>query len=636
MDKKELLRRWTLGYVEPSLFYLPQKDNDEYYNITLHMMVDYFDTVDEKILTDMTIKDMYEKYKQNTSDSSYIKYGSIGQECYTESVFFVAYDEKGNIADCSLWRDAMSLAEVTTVEEKNGYTLETYSITKIPELTSWFLKTVKNIIDENALDSVFEDNDFHYGGRYLYILTSGDIYIFEVDRYDSETKKLIYKKIKIGQYDYKTDKFRIENENFYYSYMLAGKSDYTWYNYQGLPNNFNYYSANDWYGNVAVPTLRLKKGTYTIKQVVASTGCEFMEPITITVNEDKEIYYKTTINGVIMRSEWIDCGDGYHKLYDRGDIVPNKDKWYIDGSTLQGSWETINYTYRLSDNALLVRQRCTNGYGGNILGFPETSNSERISYYSGKIVRHYLTVGEYNKVHENPLPYDDDTVIADSYGMPFLSKRALNKKEMEQMGIVLKTRGTNVQAGGATYFYDKVYMGFYLGGITYNEPSYVGYENYKNKPTADEIATAINKKTLLEWYDEYSKEGKSQEFIKDNGYTKWYVSYDGALISTLYDYHNLNFQHKLLSEVGDAFWSDSQVNVVLDYYKSISDADIEYMSKYMTKSVHCYDYCPDYIQYKNYHTILSSEVKQDADWNEEKFNNFQKKTIKKLYEEQLK
>ena len=631
MDKKELLRRWVLGYVEPSLFYLPQKDSDEYYNITLHMMVDYFDTVDEKILTDMTIKDMYEKYKQNTSDSSYIKYGSIGQECYTESVFFVAYDEKGNIADCSLWRDAMSLAEITTVEEKNGYTLETYSITKIPELTSWFLKTVKNIIDENALDSVFEDNDFHYGGRYLYILTSGDIYIFEVDRYDSETKKNIYKKNKIGQYDYKADKFRIENENFYYNYMIVGRPDYAWYNYQNLPNHFNYYSASGWDSNFAVPTLRLKKGTYTIKQVVASKGCELMKPITITVNEDKEIYYKTTINGVIMRSELIDCGDGYHKLYD----CENRDwidKWYIDGSTSQGSWETINYTYRLSDNALLVRQKCTNGYSGNILGCPETLNSERVPYYSGKIVRYYTTVGEYNKVHENPLPYDDDTVIADMYGYPFFSKRALNEKEMEQMGIVLRNRGTEVSFG-TTYFYDKVYMMFGLLSIEYNKPSYVGYEDYKNKPTADEIATAINKKTLLEWYEGYSKEGESREFIKDDGYRKWYIVYKGDLTS-LYDYHNLKFPHKLLSEVGTQFW-DSQVNVVLSYYKS-SDADIENLSKYMTESVYCYDYHKDYIQYKNYHTLLSSEVKQDADWNEEKFNDFQNKSLKKLYEEQLK
>ena len=632
MDKKELLRRWTLGYVEPSLFYLPQKDSDEYYNITLHMMVDYFDTVDEKILTDMTIKDMYEKYKQNTSDSSYIKYGSIGQECYTESVFFVAYDEKGNIADCSLWRDAMSLAEITTVEEKNGYTLETYSITKIPELTSWFLKTVKNIIDENALDSVFEDNDFHYGGRYLYILTSGDIYIFEVDRYDSETKKLIYKKIKIGQYDYKTDKFRIENENFYYNYMIVGRPDYAWYNYQGLPNNFNYYSSNSWYSNVAVPTLRLKKGTYTIKQVVASTGCELMEPFTITVNEDKEIYYKTTINGVILRSELIDCGDSYHKLYDRGDPL-SQEKWYINGSTSQGSWEIINYTYRLSDHALLVRQKCTTSPGNNIMGFPETSNPERLSYYSGKIVRYYTTVGEYNKVHENPLPYDDDTIIADSYGYPFFSKRALNEKEMEQMGIVLRNRGTDVSFG-TTYFYDKIYMEFHLRNIEYNKPSYnTPYADYQNRPTADEIAMTINKKTLLEWYEEYSKEGEGREFIKDDGYSKWYIIYYGGF-STLYDYHNLRFPHKLLSEVSTQNWS-SQVNVVLSYYKS-SNVDIENLSKYMTINIHCYDYCKDYIQYKNYHTILSSEVKQDADWNEEKFNDFQNKSLKKLYEKQLK
>lgn len=631
MDKKELLRRWTLGYIEPSLFYLPQKDSDEYYNITLHMMVDYFDTVDEKILTDMTVKNMYEKYKQNTSNSSYIKYGSIGQNCSTESVFFVAYDEKGDIADCSLWRDAMSLAEVTTVEEKNGYTLETYSITKIPELTSWYLKTIKNIIDENALDSVFEDNDFN-NSRHLYILVSGDIYIFEIDGYDSETKKFIYKKNKIGQYDYKTDKFRIENEDIYYSYMLAGKSDYTWYNYQGLPNNFNYYDASGWNSNVAVPTLRLKRGTYTIKQVVASKGCELMEPFTITVDGNKEIYYKTTINGVIMRAELIDCGDSYHKLYDRGDPL-SQEKWYIDGSASQGSLETINYTYRLSDHALLVRQKCTNGWAGNIRGCPETPNPERLPYYSGKIVRYYTTVGEYNKVHENPLPYDDDTVIDDMYGEPFLSKRALNEKEMEQIGIVSRNRGTNVSAFSSTYFYDKIYMGFYLDYTVYNKPSSIGYEDYKNKPTADEIATAINKKTLLEWYEEYSKEGKSLEFIKDDGYRKWYVSYEGYL-ANIYDYHNLNFRHKLLSEVGTANWS-SQVNVVLDYYKS-SDVDIENLSKYMTESIMCYDSCKDYIQYKNYHTLLSSEVKQDADWNEEKFNNFQNKSLKKLYEEQLK
>ena len=40
--------------------------------------------------------------------------------------------------------------------------------------------------------------------------------------------------------------------------------------------------------------------------------------------------------------------------------------------------------------------------------------------------------------------------------------------------------------------------------------------------------------------------------------------------------------------------------------------------------------------YKNYLTLLSSEVKQDPDWNEEKFNKFQTEMRHRLYEEQLK
>ena len=93
MDIKETLTRWSRAYMEPSLFYVPAKKNDEYYNITFHMMVDYFDTVDEKILTNMTIKQMFEKYEENvTTDKNNIQYGSIGQNCNTESIFFVAYE----------------------------------------------------------------------------------------------------------------------------------------------------------------------------------------------------------------------------------------------------------------------------------------------------------------------------------------------------------------------------------------------------------------------------------------------------------------------------------------------------------------------------------------------------------------
>lgn len=84
---------------------------------------------------------------------------------------------------------------------------------------------------------------------------------------------------------------------------------------------------------------------------------------------------------------------------------------------------------------------------------------------------------------------------------------------------------------------------------------------------------------------------------------------------------------------------ESQVNVVLDYYKS-EDADIENMTKYMGRNIYCYNLDRDdnsnVINYTNYHTLLSSEIKRDKDWNEEIFNNFQTEMRHRLFEEQLK
>ena len=42
MDKKELLRRWTLGYVEPSLFYLPQKKPTPMCTVRLQFMETFY------------------------------------------------------------------------------------------------------------------------------------------------------------------------------------------------------------------------------------------------------------------------------------------------------------------------------------------------------------------------------------------------------------------------------------------------------------------------------------------------------------------------------------------------------------------------------------------------------------------
>ena len=48
MDKKELLRRWVLGYIEPRLFYLPQKVNKDCV-ITMYKKVTRYDPIYEKI-----------------------------------------------------------------------------------------------------------------------------------------------------------------------------------------------------------------------------------------------------------------------------------------------------------------------------------------------------------------------------------------------------------------------------------------------------------------------------------------------------------------------------------------------------------------------------------------------------------
>lgn len=654
MDVKETLTRWSRAYMEPSLFYVPAKksSDDEYYNITFHMMVDYFDTVDEKILTNMTIKQMFEKYEENvTTDKNNIKYGSIGQNYNTESIFFVAYDENGNIADCSLWRDFFSIAEATSTEEKNGYTLDTYSVTKIPELYRT-LFIAKNIADVNTLNAVFEDmsHELYYC---LYILASGDIYRFMPDYYDNEAKKWVYKSIKVGEYNYATDKFKIEDEDTYYTFGLNNAS-YNWLTPNKVPNNFNYYHApyKDYYNNSTVPTLRLKKGTYTIKQIVASTGCEIMKPITVAVNGDRTIYYKTTLNGAIMRSECIDCQDSYHELYATQNTGWD-DKWFLDESSTQGGWEIINYTYRLSDNALLVRQKCCNSTSNNINGIPGeymASTGEKFLitiYYGGKIKKFYTTAGVYNEKHPDyPLDYPDNTIISSMYSTPFYYKRPLTAEEINKMGIKAYdgNRGTNV-GSGSTYFYDLKYMYFdyttqYSEGHSYDDHCNE-YDILTNEPTAGEIAAAINKKEPLEWYETYIKEGEAKEFIKDGGHLKYYVTYKGGIAYYMYDYHGLNFQQKLLNNVTSPFWDESVINTVLDYYKS-EDADIENMSKYLNMSVYCYDLIysdetkTSITQYKNYHTMLSSEVKQDPDWNEEKFNKFQTEMRHKLYEEQLK
>ena len=351
MNKKELLRRWVLGYVEPRLFYLPQKDNDEYYTVTIIPQIDYFDTYDEKVITDVTFGDVYTKGYINASNN---KFGGLAySDMIRESNFYVAYDTQGNVADCSLWRDFMSMAVCRYSDDKGSYILEYYHAPSFLSDSNQEIRVIKNVPNTDYAKQIFDDGwgtyYNNYGVNVLFIFESGDIYVWKL--VDSTTNPWIYEMTRVGNYDYKTDKYCFDDKDFYFTYMILG-------NYWNTPNNYpiSFTASGQVLMNNGHAILRLKKGTYTIEQGVSSIGCDMMPEQTITVNGNMTLYYKTTLNGIVIRSELQDCADPYHLLYDNSNNSHWKDKWFIESGSY-GSLECTNYTYRLSDYALQVKQQ---------------------------------------------------------------------------------------------------------------------------------------------------------------------------------------------------------------------------------------------------------------------------------------
>ena len=69
MDVKETLTRWSRAYMEPSLFYVPAKKNDEYYTVTIIPRFNYFDVYEEKIKERATFLEVYKETTTNTGSS---------------------------------------------------------------------------------------------------------------------------------------------------------------------------------------------------------------------------------------------------------------------------------------------------------------------------------------------------------------------------------------------------------------------------------------------------------------------------------------------------------------------------------------------------------------------------------------
>lgn len=616
MDKKELLRRWTLGYVEPSLFYLPQKDSDEYYTVTIIPQIDYFDTYDEKVITDVTFGDVYTKGYINASNN---KFGGLAySDMIRESNFYVAYDTQGNVADCSLWRDFMSMAVCRYSDDKGSYILEYYHAPSFLSDSNQEIRVIKNVPNTDYAKQIFDDGwrtyYNNYGNSVLFIFESGEIYVWKLA--DSTTNPWTYEMTIVGYYDYKTDKYNFDDKDFYFTYMILGS-------YWNTPNNqpASFTASNQILMDNGHAILRLKKGTYTIEQGVSSVGCDMMPAQTITVNGNMTLYYKTTLNGIVIRSELQDCADPYHPLYDNSNNSPWKDKWFIESGSY-GSLECTNYTYRLSDYALQVKQQLVTwcGDGSNI----PSEDGSRINYYTGKHIRFFTT--------------NDGTKDGEVIGYMFdniLSKRALTADECSVLGISDYKKGTLVNPTVA-YYYANQYVEFSVSTY-YKLPS--GYPTDINKydyyPTTTEIEEAINKKSLIDWCRSANDTEYKGEFIKEDEYATYYVN--GGTTRTINTYQNSsNARNQVLFSDTVYANDNSTVNMVVDYEKA-DTANIDEYMKYINNTSQRYD-SPygSHTQYKNYVTCVSPEYKISDKWTDEEYTKLQTQMKLKLFEEQLK
>lgn len=625
LNKKELLRRWSLGYVEPSLFYLPQKDsNEEYYTVTIIPQIDYFDTYDEKVITDVTFGDIYTKGYINANNQKFggLAYGNM----IRESNFYVAYDTQGHIADCSLWRDFISMAVCRYSDDKGSYIVEYYHAPKFLSESNQEIRIIKNIPNTDYAERIFEDGRGthynNYGNNVLFIFESGDIYVWKLA--DSTTNPWIYEMTRVGQYNYQTDKYSFDDNEFYLTYMILGS-------YRNTPNNqpMSFSSSGQILMDNGHAVLRLKKGTYTIEQGISSLGCDMMPLQTITVNGNMTLYYKTTLNGIIIRSELQDCADPYHLLYDSSNTTHWTDKWFIESGSY-GSLECVNSTYRLSDYSLQIKQQLITwcGDGSNI----PSEDGTKINYYTGKHIR-FITTNDDTK---------DGEVIAYMFDN-ILSKRALSAEECSTLGINGHSKGTNVTPTMA-YYYSNPYAEFYVSMYYKSSSSYpTNVNEYDYYPTAVEIEEAINKKSLVDWCKSADNTEYKGEFIKEDEYATYYVNGRTTRIINTYQSQSNARNSVLFSDVVYAN-DNSAVNMVKSFQKADS-ADINEYMKYINNTSQRYDYIQLYdengspsgnqVQYKNYVTCVSPEYKISDKWTDEAYQELQNQMKDKLFQKQL-
>ena len=361
------------------------------------------------------------------------------------------------------------------------------------------------------------------------------------------------------------------------------------------------------------PTLKLKKGTYTIEQIQSSGGCEIMPPITITVDGDMVIDYHTKLNGYIVR--------GFLASNPEPSFLISEKEFNNDWSliyTATGKFETFKSTtqvYDLSDYSLQVEQTIkTAGSGG---GIPIDDGKHLESYKANSmwtVIYNNLHLYEINSTICYPKSLSEDAIL-NIYSSSYWSK----------LGSGLGTDPTNNKINYNSNFH----LYFHLDKRNSSTPF-----NVNELPDISKAEKIISSKTPDEWIKVVEHTVYLTEQINDyynirvsdcrhfSEITKNYITPEGKSGNC--------FDDILYFEEG------SSVNLV-DSFSKNEFADIEKYKKchQYARRYDVYEKNEEKLIFKNYTTYYSDELKYADDWDEEKFNSVLEQIVDNMFNEQL-
>nr|DAH71705.1 MAG TPA: hypothetical protein [Caudoviricetes sp.] len=678
MDVKETLTRWSRAYMEPSLFYVPvKKNNDEYYTVNLIPKFNYFSVFEETVRTDVTYLDWYKETQENAAQN---RYGGIYPTF--EGVYYIAYDENGEIADCSIMKPFFSIAEKTTLTEKiNGYTVENYTYRNV----KWLFNSSNNCISKidviksiptlSVAETLFKSGETQYGTNIyasyhpyytagmanvfgegtLFILNNGDIYVWMVDTANIRNSPWTYTNKKVGKYDYNTDKFNFSDIDFYKDLILIGGYSNIYNCGSNIVGAAMYGHSIDDYNlpdTLRYPYLRLKKGKYTIVQINSGAGSRLAQNIEITVDGDMVVNPYVTLDGVVIRCYQSITSNPYVILSDYPE-TQSKNKWDIHCGSF-GSFQTETMTYSLSDYSLKIHQKISDSSTGGI--YFQSNDGTRVNYYAGNSIMFTYTSPTFR-------PSEVTGLYLDS----IIYKRAFTKSELK--AIKEKSKDFTISdsgTGGTVLSYQLNYAdhyGTYYPAFTVYYDMIKKQDEYGNYDVPDvvdwaNIEATIESISIEEWFTDEKNTSSYSYYDEESG--RWLgggkriigsqSKYTRICASAIINGHTYSISrgnfltNYAYTDTRSGQNEQSLVNRVTEYWRAddIDDTDITNYVESSYKNICSTNYPqndgPNNVgnEYRNYFTCLNEHVEIKDDWNEEEHNKVFNTMAQKLFEEQLK